>query len=169
MAGLALRWTHAKLHLQTQVQSTLTSTSPSKTSYGRKAWTMDWWAHLQRLSRSSGSKPPSWSICTCWSTRRCIRGLRGAKDMPAGLIQVGQLLTSMPQSDAIVTDLLKWSEVSTRKAVTCGSIPRPAGLGEAGRPGPATPHVHLHIQATLTIILLTRQAKQRVLTLRSYK
>jgi hypothetical protein len=57
--------------------------------------------------------------------------------MPTGLIDDGRPLTPMPRRNCYRP---------------LGVIPRAAGLGEAGRPGPAAPRVHLRVQAKLTVI-----------------
>jgi hypothetical protein len=131
-------------HLQTQVQAILTDTSSSRTSYGRKAWAMDWWAHMQRLPWSSSSEPPPWVTCMHWSTRRCNGGLGGARARPAGLDHSGRPLTVEPQKDATTTDLRRRSGASTRRVVTCGNIPRLAGLALQRHVAPFAWKLHNH-------------------------
>jgi hypothetical protein len=110
-------------------------------SDGPKGLNHGWKGPLACKTRANTWEPSSWVTCKHWSERRCNGGTRHARVRPIGLAQAGCPLTTLLQADATSTDTRRASGPTRRSAVTRVHHPRPASLGEAGRPPSTAPRI----------------------------
>ena len=136
---------------------------------------------IERLAQ--GSKDPPFSANSCLGQQsstqgrsqayKCKVGATEGRDEPEG----GQPVSPRPAGLArACVDVKQLSTASRSKSEPLsksrwprGRIPRPAGLGEAGRPHLAAARAQLHVEATSTVLVAYNTRTHLVPTLEHYK